>query len=239
MGGAFFKNTTFHEIYRQGLEVHTSVSGPFFLNKSNSINMGHDKEFPGVGSFRDFCRQVAEGIVKNNTYYPGSKEEILAILDAATKVNTWFASRGIKAWQRGQGDVSVKGFEFHAGKSKFVVMPVSKTPAKKGVALTSIDAYHAIDTRKQAGVVAKAAIELTKERGRITDRMVSAYTGLECARVSARRIDSLEPVQGYILDGKAYYFKQMGKAPCPTTGNTVQWWAMLPAEPEQLQIFGG
>lgn len=200
--------------------------------------MGQEKEYPGLNSFRDFCLQVADGIVKNNTYYPGSKEEILCILDASTKANAWFASKGIKAWQRGQGDVSVKGFEFHAGKSKFVVMPVSRMPLKKGVAITSIDAYHAIDTRKQAGQVAKAAIELTKERGKITDRMVSAYTGLECARVSARRIDSLEPVQGYILEGKKYYFKPMGECPCPTTGKRVQWWAMLPAEPEQMQLFG-
>ena len=212
---------------------------PFFFEQTTLYNMTHDIEFPGVGSFRDFCKEVADGIVKNNTYYPSSKEEILAILDKAAKANPWFASKGIKAWQRGQGDVSVKGFEFHTGKSKFVVMPVSKMPAKKGIAQTSIDAYHAVDTRKQAGVVAKAAIELTKERGRITDRMVSAYTGLECARVSARRIDSLEPVQGYIMDGKAYYFKPMGEDPCPTTGKRVQWWAMLPAEPEQMQLFGG
>jgi hypothetical protein len=212
---------------------------PFFFEQNHTINMGHDKEYPGVGSFRDFCKEVADGIVKNNTYYPGSKEEILAILDAATKVNAWFASRDIKAWQRGHGDVSVKGFEFHAGKSKFIVMPVTKGPAKKGVAQTSIEAYKKLEGSKVALVAARAAIALTKKHGCVSDNLVAQEAGLPAARVSARRGDTLENPWGINVDGKTYYFKPFGKGKCLVTGNTVQMWAMLPAEATQLQIFGG
>lgn len=174
-----------------------------------------------------------------HTYQTADKDEIRALLDSATLLPKWFGQKGIKASFGASKDVYKYGFTFKAADCSFSVLPSASKPTKKGVAQTSIDAYHQIDTRKQAGVVALAAIEITRIHGKITDRMVSQKTGLECARVSARRIDSLEPVQGYVLDGKAYYFKAMGEDTCPTTGKRVQWWAMVPNEAEQLQIFGG
>jgi len=202
--------------------------------------MGQDTEYPALTSFREFCRNVAKGMRKtSNTVNVTSDREMLAVMDAATKMPAWFQSNfEIRAGFGGaSSDVLKKGFTFKAANCTFNVLPATNTPQTRGVAQTSIEAYHTIDTRKQAGQVAKAAIELTRQHGKITDRMVSQYTGLECARVSARRIDSLEPVQGYVLDGKAYYFKQMGEDPCPTTNKRVQWWAMLPTEPLQIKMF--
>jgi hypothetical protein len=201
--------------------------------------MGQDTEYPALTSFRDFCRNVANGMSKTvNTVNVTSDREMLAVMDAATKMPAWFQSNhGIRAGFGGaSSDVLKKGFTFKAADCTFNVIPATKTPQTKGVAQTSIEAYHTIDTRKQAGQVAKAAIELTRQHGRVNDRLVANYTGLDCARISARRIDSLEPVHGYILDGKAYYFKQMGVDVCPTTNKRVQWWAMVPAKAEQMTM---
>jgi hypothetical protein len=206
--------------------------------------MGQDTEYPALTSFREFCRNVSKGMRKtSNTVNVTSDREMLAVMDAATKMPAWFQSNyGIHAGFGGaSSDVLKKGFTFKAADCTFNVLPATKTPQTKGVAQTSIEAYHTIDTRKQAGQVAKAAIELTRQHGKITDRMVSQYTGLECARVSARRIDSLEPKHGFpiahILDGVTYYFKHMGVDVCPTTNKRVQWWAMVPAEPLQTKMF--
>lgn len=201
--------------------------------------MENTDKYPGLASFRQFCKDVAKGLRKtSHTVHTTCAREVMDIMDAATKMPAWFKTHhGITAsFGGGSSDVVRKGFTFRAADNVFTVLPPSTKPQKKGVAQTSIEAYHQIDTRKQAGKVAMAAIELTRKHGRVNDRMVANYTDLECARVSARRIDSLEPVQGYVLDGKAYYFKQMGVDVCPTTEKRVQWWAMLPAEAEQMTM---
>jgi|LakMenEpi03Aug12_release.lakeMendotaPanAssembly.Ray.scaffolds.fasta_scaffold26552_10 hypothetical protein len=200
--------------------------------------MENTAEYPGVTSFREWYLNVSNGMRNiKHTYTTSEKEEIKALLDKATLLPKWFGQRGIKASFGASKDVYKYGFTFKAADCTFNVLPATKTPQTKGVAQTSIEAYHTIDTRKQAGQVAKAAIELTRQHGRVNDRLVANYTGLDCARISARRIDSLEPVRGYILDGKAYYFKQMGVDVCPTTNKRVQWWAMLPTEPLQTKMF--
>jgi len=202
--------------------------------------MENTAEYPALTSFRDFCRNVAKGMRKTvNTVNVTSDREMLALMDAATKMPAWFQSNyGIRAGFGGaSSDVLKKGFTFKAADCTFSVLPATKAPQKKNVAITSIMAYKQLDDSEVALKIARTAIELTIQHGEVSDNLVARKSGEGANRVSARRNDTLQNPHGITVDGKAYFFKWTGIGKCLVTGFTVKKWAMLPTEPIQIKMF--
>jgi len=117
-----------------------------------------------------------------------------------------------------------------------VVFTAGANPTiKKGVADSSIEKYHDIDTRNQTMKVAMAAASLTKEYGYTTDSEVAEIVGIPSARVSARRTE-IERLQGVVVMGTPHYFETAGRVKCPVTGNSVNGWRVVAAG--QAELFG-
>jgi hypothetical protein len=106
-----------------------------------------------------------------------------------------------------------------------IVFNAKKQPTKKGVADTSIEKYHSLDTRGQTLQVASAAAALTKANGFTTDSQVAQFVGIPSARVSARR-NEIEGLAGVILMGVPHYFQPAGRVVCPVTGSSVNGWGL-------------
>ena len=106
-----------------------------------------------------------------------------------------------------------------------VVFNAKKQPIKKGVADTSIEKYHSLDTRCQTLQVASAAAALTKANGFTTDSQVAQIVGIPSARVSARR-NEIEGLAGVVLMGVPHYFQPAGRVVCPVTGSNVNGWKL-------------
>jgi len=118
---------------------------------------------------------------------------------------------------------------------KVVFTAGAKPTMKKGVADSSIEKYHDIDTRNQTMKVAMAAASLTKEYGYTTDSEVAEIVGIPSARVSARRTE-IERLQGVVVMGTPHYFETAGRVKCPVTGNSVNGWRVVAAG--QAELFG-
>lgn len=189
--------------------------------------------------FRSFCTSVSKGLTPEHTRCTAtSPREVLDLLECATKANPWFAGMGISSRARGEGkgSITADGFSFRAGSHTFTVLPPGKQPAiKKGVAATSIEKYHSLDTRGQAHSVAMAAIALTQKHGFTTDSQVAEFVGIPAGRVSARRAE-IERIQGVVIMGTPYYFQPAGRVTCPITQSSVNGWRMVAAE-GQTQMF--
>lgn len=109
-----------------------------------------------------------------------------------------------------------------------VVFTAKKQPTKKGVAATSIEKYHSLDTRGQTMQVAMVAASLTQKHGHTTDSQVAEFVGIPSARVSARR-NEIERLQGVVLAGTPHYFETAGRVVCPVTGSSVNGWRVVAA----------
>jgi len=114
------------------------------------------------------------------------------------------------------------------GKVFKIVFNAKKQPIKKGVAASSIEMYHSLDTRVQVTQVAITAASLTKKHGFTTDNQVAQFVGIPAARVSARRTE-IEKLQGVILASVPHYFETAGRVVCPVTGNSVNGWRVVAA----------
>jgi hypothetical protein len=114
-----------------------------------------------------------------------------------------------------------------------IVFNAKKQQVKKGVADTSIEKYHSIDTRGQTLQVASAAAALTKAHGFTTDSQVAEFVGIPSARVSARR-NVIEGLAGVILGGVPHYFQPAGRVVCPVTGSSVNGWRVVEQEEKSL-----
>lgn len=106
-----------------------------------------------------------------------------------------------------------------------IVFNAKKQQVKKGVADTSIEKYHSLDTRGQTLQVACAAAALTKANGFTTDSQVAQFVGIPSARVSARR-NEIEGLAGVVLMGVPHYFQPAGRVVCPVTGSSVNGWGL-------------
>lgn len=107
-----------------------------------------------------------------------------------------------------------------------IVFNAKKQQVKKGVADTSIEKYHSLDTRGQTLQVASAAAALTKAHGFTTDSQVAQFVGIPSARVSARR-NEIEGSVGVIILGVQHYFQLAGRLTCPVTGSMVRGWRLI------------
>lgn len=187
--------------------------------------------------FRSFCTSVSKGLTPEHTRCTAtSPREVLDLLDKASTATKWFAGMNIQSKASGQGNITTNGFSFRAGSCSFTVLPPDKQPAqKKGVAATSIEKYHSLDTRGQAHSVAMAAIALTQKHSFTTDSQVAEFVGIPAGRVSARRAE-IEKIQGVVIMGTPYYFQPAGRVTCPITQSSVNGWRMVAAE-GQTQLF--
>lgn len=190
-----------------------------------------------IDAFRSFCNAVSKGNPPEQKQCTAtSAREVLDLLECATKATPWFAKMNIQSKASGQGNIQQNGFSFRAGSHTFTVLPPGKTPApKKGVAASSIEKYHSIDTRGQAYSVAMAAIALTKKHGFTTDSQVAEFVNIPAGRVSARRAE-IEKIQGIVIMGTPYYFESAGRVKCPITGSSVNGWRVV-AKEGQAQLF--
>lgn len=116
-----------------------------------------------------------------------------------------------------------------------VVYNEKAKPKKKGVADTSREKYHSLDTRGQTLQVAIAAALFTKLHGFTTDSQVAGFVGIPAARVSARR-NAIEELHGVIIGGTPFYFATAGRVTCPVTGSSVNGWKLVEAA-EQAKLF--
>ena len=189
-----------------------------------------------IDTFRNFCKSVSKGETPAETRCTAtSPREVLDLLDKASTATKWFAGINIQSKASGQGNIQQNGFSFRAGVHSFTVLPPGKAPAiKKGVAASSIEKYHSIDTRGQAHSVAMAAIALTKQHGFTTDSQVAEFVGIPAGRVSARRSE-IEKIQGVVVMETPYYFQPAGRVTCPITRSSVNGWRMVAAG--QTEMF--
>jgi len=118
---------------------------------------------------------------------------------------------------------------------KVVFTTGAKPTMNKGVADSSIEKYHELDTRGQVLKVAIAAASLTQKHGFTTDSQVAEFVGIPSARVSARRTE-IERLQGVVIMGTPHYFETAGRVKCPVTGNSVNGWRVVAAG--QAELFG-
>lgn len=185
-----------------------------------------------IDTFRQFCKDVSKGIQPAQTRCTAvTPKEVLELLDCAAKATPWLAGMGIQAKARGEGkgDITREGFSFRAGAYTFTVMPPNtKQPIKKGVASTSIEKYHSLDTRGQTLQVAIAAAALSKQYGFTTDSQVAQFVGIPAGRVSARRAE-IEKPHGVTIMNVPHYFETAGRVTCPVTGSSVNGWKVVAA----------
>jgi len=185
-----------------------------------------------IDTFRQFCKDVASGTIPAVTRCTAlTPKEVLELGDCASKAQQWLDTKGIVSKMSGVGNIVENGFSFRAGQYTFTVLPpgkAKKQPVKKGVAASSIEMYHSLDTRVQVTQVAITAASLTKKHGFTTDNQVAQFVGIPAARVSARRTE-IEKLQGVILASVPHYFETAGRVVCPVTGNSVNGWRVIAA----------
>lgn len=178
-----------------------------------------------IESFRNWYRNVMTGAQPGTTQVTSKDAlEFWSLYEAAGKAMSGPASNGKHAKLHGVGNIRENGFSIRSGEYTFTVLPEIKS---KGVAATSVAAYHAKDHSEQALLVAKTAIALhTEGIAWVSDRLLESKTGLPAARISARRNEILD-AGGVTINGEFYTFAQCDqKIKCPVTQSTVNGWAL-------------
>ena len=153
--------------------------------------------------------------------------EMLELQSAGSKAMECAGAR-----MRGNGDITKNGFEVLLNGGMFKINPPSTQ--KKGVADTSIQAYHSLDVAASVELVAKAAIELGKTMTSYSDRELARFMGIDPGTVSARRND-IEKAGVVVIDGTPYKLQPMGRKKNPS-GKTANAWRMV-AEAKQAELF--
>lgn len=166
----------------------------------------------------------------------GHNAQIVAV-DAAeffslyTTVSETAKSR-LNVKMRGVGNIRENGFEMLVNGGAFKINPPA--PQKKGVAETSIQAYHSLDVAASVELVAKAAIELAKNTSAFTDVELAKHMNMQPAIISARRND-IEKAGAIMVGGTPYKLQSMGRKKNPS-GKTANAWRLV-AEAKQAELF--
>ena len=153
--------------------------------------------------------------------------EMLELQSAGSKAMECAGAR-----MRGNGDITKNGFEVLLNGGMFKINPPSTQ--KKGVAETSIQAYHSLDVAASVELVAKAAIELAKNTSAFTDVELAKHMGMQPAIISARRND-IEKAGAIMVGGTPYKLQPMGRKKNPS-GKTANAWRLV-AEAKQAELF--
>ena len=153
--------------------------------------------------------------------------EMLELQSAGSKAMECAGAR-----MRGNGDITKNGFEVLLNGGMFKINPPSTQ--KKGVAETSIQAYHSLDVAASVELVAKAAIELAKSTSAFTDVELAKHMGMQPAIISARRND-IEKAGAIMVGGTPYKLQPMGRKKNPS-GKTANAWRLV-AEAKQAELF--
>lgn len=189
---------------------------------------------------------VSNGYVGNNSINANTDREVLAVLDAASKSNSWLKSKGIESWQRGTGNIVENGFTFCVksnGKTcRFNLTRSGKGTRQQAVTQTSKAAYHTIDFTTQRGKIAEAIWNESKAGKDVTRQELSILHGFEKNAVCGRVNELLKASQEapFEFEGRRYRLVvteprlSRFKGASNVKNEGLRWW---PVEAEQTKLF--